>query len=83
MTGLGLVWAAAMYFVARAYSLAQASVAALFEYTPLLLNVMWGFLIWQEIPTWPTIAGAVLTLLSGLYILYREQQERSGQAALS
>lgn len=77
MAGLGLVWAGAMYFVARAYSLAQASVAAPFEYTPLLLNVMWGFLIWQEIPTWSTVAGALLTLLSGLYILYREMKVKS------
>lgn len=77
MAGLGLVWAGGMYFVARAYSLAQASVVAPFEYTPLLLNVMWGFVIWQEIPTWPTVAGALLTLLSGLYILYREMKVKA------
>ena len=76
MSGLGLVWAGGMYFVARAYSLAQASVVAPFEYTPLLFNVMWGFFIWREIPTLGTLAGALLTLLSGVYILYREQKER-------
>jgi drug/metabolite transporter (DMT)-like permease len=76
MCGLGLVWAGGMYFVARAYSLAQASVVAPFEYTPLLFNVMWGFLLWREIPTLGTLAGALLTLLSGVYILYREQKER-------
>ena len=76
MCGLGLVWAGGMYFVARAYSLAQASVVALFEYTPLLFNVMWGFVIWREVPTWGTLAGASLTLSSGVYILYREQKER-------
>ena len=76
MSGLGLVWAGGMYFVARAYSLAQASVVAPFEYTPLLFNVMWGFFIWREVPTLGTLAGALLTLLSGVYILYREQKER-------
>lgn len=76
MSGLGLVWAGGMYFVARAYSLAQASVVAPFEYTPLLLNVMWGFVLWREVPTLGTLAGALLTLLSGVYILYREQKER-------
>jgi drug/metabolite transporter (DMT)-like permease len=76
MAGLGLVWAGWMYFMSRAYSLAQASVIAPFEYISLPINIMWGFLIWGEIPTWLTLAGAVLTLASGLYVLYRERQGR-------
>jgi drug/metabolite transporter (DMT)-like permease len=73
MAGLGLVWAGGMYFVARAYSLAPASVVAPFEYTPLLFNMMWGFFLWREVPTLTTLAGAFLTLFSGVYILYRER----------
>lgn len=74
MSGLGLVWAGWMYFMTRAYSAAQASVIAPFEYASLPINVMWGFLIWHEIPAGMTIAGAALTLLSGLYIFYHEQK---------
>jgi drug/metabolite transporter (DMT)-like permease len=74
MSGLGLVWAGGMYCMARAYSLALASVAAPFEYISLPINVMWGLIFWQEVPTWMTLAGAVLTLLSGMYILYRERR---------
>jgi len=74
MAGLGLVWAGWMYFMSRAYSLAQASVAAPFEYISPTINIMWGFLIWQEIPTWMTLAGAFLTLFSGIYVLYRERK---------
>jgi len=73
MSGLGLIWAAWMYLLSRAYSLAQASVAAPFEYVSLPINIMWGFLIWHEIPTWLTLAGAFLTLASGMYVLYRER----------
>ncbi|UCC75588.1 MAG: DMT family transporter, partial [Anaerolineales bacterium] len=76
MSGLGLVWAGGMYCMARAYSLAQASVVAPFEYVSLPISVMWGFVIWQEIPTLMTLAGALLALFSGMYILYREQRER-------
>lgn len=76
MSGLGLVWAGWMYFITRAYSTAQASVIAPFEYVSLPINVMWGFLIWHEIPAGTTIAGAVLTLLSGLYILVQEQKQK-------
>jgi drug/metabolite transporter (DMT)-like permease len=81
MSGLGLVWAGGMYFLARAYSLARASVIAPFEYVALPINVMWGLVIWHEIPTWMTLAGALLTLSSGVYILYRDQKERSENGA--
>jgi S-adenosylmethionine uptake transporter len=57
---------------------AQASVIAPFEYVSLPINIMWGFVIWKEIPTWMTLAGAFLTLFSGIYVLYREQRERPG-----
>lgn len=73
MSGLGLVWAGGMYFVARAYSTSQASVIAPFEYISLPINVMWGLLIWHEIPTRLTWAGALLTIGSGLFVLYRDR----------
>lgn len=75
MSALGLIWAAWLYLLSRAYSLAEASVAAPFEYVSLPINIMWGFLIWHEIPTWSTLVGATLALGSGLYVLYRERAE--------
>lgn len=71
MAGLGLIWAAWIYFLLRAYSLAEASVLAPFEYIALPISIMWGLLIWHEVPTLMTLAGAMLTLASGLYIFYR------------
>jgi drug/metabolite transporter (DMT)-like permease len=74
--GLGLVWAGGMYCMARAYSLARASLIAPFEYIALPINAMWGFVIWHEFPTPLTWAGALLTLLSGFFILSQEQQKQ-------
>jgi drug/metabolite transporter (DMT)-like permease len=76
MSGLGLIWAGWAYCMARAYSLAEASVVAPFEYLSLLINVAWGFVLWREIPTVATLAGAFLTLLSGLYVLYHDRMGR-------
>ena len=81
MVGLGVAWASWTYFMARAYSLAQASVAAPFEYLSLPINVMWGFFIWWEIPTWMTWSGAALTLLSGMFILFLDRKGRQNPAA--
>lgn len=47
------------------------------------INIMWGFLIWQEIPTWLTITGAFLTIFSGMYVLYREGKEKPIQVVYS
>ena len=81
MSGLGLVWASGMYCMARAYSLTLASVVAPFEYVALPINVLWGFLLWGEVPAWLTWVGAALTVFSGLYILYREQKIRTVKTA--
>lgn len=81
MVGLGLVWAGGMYFLARAYSVALASVVAPFEYVALPISVLWGFVLWQEFPALTTWAGAFLALSSGLYVLYREQKEPPVKAA--
>jgi len=45
-------------------------------------NMMWGFLIWRETPAGMTIAGAALTLLSGLYIFLQEQKQKPAPAQL-
>ena len=76
MASLGLVWAAWTYLMARAYSLAKASIAAPFEYVSLPINIMWGYVFWSEVPNLSTLAGAALTLASGLFILFRNARER-------
>jgi S-adenosylmethionine uptake transporter len=74
MAGLGLIWAGWMYCLSQAYSLAQASTLAPFEYFSLPINILWGFLFWQEIPTLMTLAGALLTLTSGFFVLYQKNK---------
>jgi S-adenosylmethionine uptake transporter len=76
MSGLGLVWALWAYFMTRAYSTAQASVIAPFEYASLPINIMWGFLFWREVPTLLTLGGAALTLASGMYLLVQDQKKK-------
>jgi drug/metabolite transporter (DMT)-like permease len=83
MAGLGLVWAGGMFFTARAYSLALASVVAPFEYVSLPISTMWGFLIWRQFPPLLTWIGAFITLVSSLYTLYGDKKERSGNGAKS
>jgi len=83
MFGLGLVWAGGIFFTAKAYSLAMASVVAPFEYMTLPINTLWGILLWRQFPSWMTLAGAGLTLVSSLYTLYIGQKDRKVKEVIS
>jgi drug/metabolite transporter (DMT)-like permease len=54
------------------YRRAPPSVLAPFEYTALVAGAIAGYLIWDEVPDRWVIAGALVIISSGLYIVYRE-----------
>lgn len=68
---------------ARAFALAPVAVLAPFEYSPLLIGGVIGFLIWSEVPGWTTLAGASLVVAAGLYNVHREQLRRAAEKARS
>ncbi len=74
MSGLALVWAGWMFFMAKAYSEAQASLIAPFEYLSLPINILWGLLIWGDLPTLQTLAGALLAMASGWFVIFHEKK---------
>ena len=43
--------------------------------------VLFDFLIWHSVPTLALLGGAVIVVLSGLYILYRETVRGTAQAS--
>ena len=54
------------------YRRAPPAVLAPFEYTALIAGAAAGYLIWDEVPDRWVIAGALVIISSGLYIVYRE-----------
>ncbi len=72
MSLTGLIAAFGFYFLSQAYRLAEASAIAPFEYVALPWAVMWGFLFWNEVPGAATLAGILLVVGSGIYMLHRE-----------
>ena len=80
---VGLVGGVAQVMLTEAYASAQVSSLGPYSYTSILWSVGLGWLIWGDMPTIATILGAVLIVLSGLYILHRElvrgRLKRQGQ----
>ena len=85
------VWAALLFLgvssglahcvFTRAYGLAPISALAPYEYTMLLWGGVAGFVVFGEVPTWTTLAGAAIVALAGLYNLHRERVRRAHEAA--
>jgi drug/metabolite transporter (DMT)-like permease len=50
------------------------SVTASFRYVGVVFAIASGFLVWSDVPDWPTIAGSLVIVGAGLYTLYREHK---------
>ncbi len=60
----------------HAFRLEEASLLAPFRYTGIIWGVLFGFLIWGQLPDSQVFVGAFLVIASGLYI-YRRERRRS------
>lgn len=65
------------YLMTMAFSKAEASLLAPFEYTTIFWALILDLLVWQVSPTISTIIGAVIIMASGLYIVHRENISKS------
>ncbi|MDH3595952.1 MAG: DMT family transporter [Rhodospirillales bacterium] len=70
---LGGVACAGHFTIIKAYQAAPASVVAPFNYAILIWTVVFGYVIFGDLPGPWTLLGAAVIVLSGLYILRRER----------
>ena len=70
--GLGIAGALGHFFLIRAYSMAQASIISPFDYGQLIGATLLGYLIWGDFPDLWTWIGAIILVLSGIYVARRE-----------
>lgn len=73
----GAVFACALLSITQAYRIARVATVAPFEYSYLVWVSLLGYFMFGDIPGPRTVLGATLVVLSGLYILYREQRKRN------
>jgi drug/metabolite transporter (DMT)-like permease len=74
---LGVCFAGAQYFMAKAYVLAPANLLAPFTYAQILAAVVFGIVVFQDVPDVWSMAGVVLIIAAGLYV-YRAGRELPG-----
>jgi drug/metabolite transporter (DMT)-like permease len=70
---MGLLGTMGHYLLIKAFEIAPASMLAPFSYTAILWSTVLGFVLFGDFPDGWTIAGAVIIISSGLYIIQRER----------
>jgi len=72
---MGVIGTAGMSLITQGYRYAPAAVIAPFDYSVLLWGVIFGWLIWQDVPGLNVWLGSAVLVISGLYILHRETRK--------
>ncbi len=69
---IGVTGGAANLLLTQSYKLSEVSLVAPLKYLSLVFAVIFGYMIWNEIPTLKTLVGASLVILSSFVIFRRE-----------
>jgi drug/metabolite transporter (DMT)-like permease len=69
---IGVTGGSANLFLTQSYKLSEVSLVAPLKYLALIFAIIFGYLIWNEIPTVKTLIGASLVILASLIIFRRE-----------
>ena len=71
---LGIVALWAIVCVNRSLKFAPASVVVPYQYLMIVFAVIFGYLVFGDVPSWQVIAGAAIIIAAGLFIYLREQK---------
>lgn len=69
---VGALGTAAQLCIIRSFSITEASIVAPFAYLGIVTATIWGIVLYGEWPDVPTIVGALVIVVAGLYVWHRE-----------
>ena len=69
---IGFLGGFANLWLSQSFKLSEVSLVSPLKYLALVFGILFGYLIWDEIPTIKTLLGALLVVASSLIILRRE-----------
>ena len=73
---LGVVGSFVQYLMAQSYKYAEATILVTLRYLAIPLAAIFGFVIWDEIPTTNQIFGGAVVISACLLITYREMRKK-------
>lgn len=69
---LGIIGSFVQYFMTTSYKFADATILVTLRYIAIPIAAIFGYMIWNEVPTQNQIIGGILIMLSCIFITFRE-----------
>ena len=69
---IGFLGGAANLWLSQSFKLSEVSLVSPLKYLALVFGIIFGYLIWDEVPTIKTLLGASLVVVSSIIIFRRE-----------
>ena len=69
---IGIFGGVANLWLSQSYKYSEVSLVTPLKYLALVFAIIFGYFIWNEIPSIKTLAGALLVIISSIIIFRRE-----------
>ena len=69
---IGILGGLANLWLTQSYKFSEVSLVTPLKYLALVFAIMFGYFIWDEVPTMKTLVGASLVIISSFIIFRRE-----------
>ncbi len=69
---IGLLGGVANLLLGQSYKLSEVSLDSPLKYLSLVFAIFFGYFVWNEVPSYKTLIGAALVILSSIIIFRRE-----------
>ena len=76
LISLGFIGSFVQYLMAQSYKYAEATILVTLRYLAIPLATLFGYIIWNEIPSYNQMIGGLLVIGSCLLITYREFKKK-------
>lgn len=74
MISVGLFGGLGQILLTQSYRFADASTIAPFDYVNMLWAILVGWIVFAEVPVLEVIAGSVIVIAAGVFVIYREHR---------
>lgn len=74
LVAAGLLGGVGQILLTSSYREADASLVAPFDYASMIFALLFGYFIFDEVPSWTMLGGAALVVTAGILIIWREHK---------